>query len=104
MTTRKVARSASSLDKRCAGDFANRQLHHAAGHDRIIRVTDPEANARGEWAGALDDEAALRGLRDMMTVRALDARMVIAQRQGKTSFYMQCLGEEAVACAFQRAL
>jgi 2-oxoisovalerate dehydrogenase E1 component alpha subunit len=71
---------------------------------RIIRVTDPEANARGEWAGALDDEAALRGLRDMMTVRALDARMVIAQRQGKTSFYMQCLGEEAVACAFQRAL
>ena len=33
MTTRKVARSASSLDKRCAGDFANRQLHHAAGHD-----------------------------------------------------------------------
>ena len=36
MTTRKVARSASSLDKRCAGDFANRQLHHAAGHDHEI--------------------------------------------------------------------
>jgi hypothetical protein len=33
MITRKVARSASSRDKRCAGDFANRQLHHAAGHD-----------------------------------------------------------------------
>lgn len=33
MTTRKVARSASSPDKRCAGNFANRQLHHAAGHD-----------------------------------------------------------------------
>ena len=38
MTTRKVARSASSRDKRCAGDFANRQLHHAAGHDQEIHV------------------------------------------------------------------
>lgn len=37
MTTRKVARSASSRDKRCAGDFANRQLHHAAGHDRQFK-------------------------------------------------------------------
>lgn len=70
----------------------------------VIRVTDSDGHAYGEWAGSLDDDAALRGLRDMMTVRALDARMVIAQRQGKTSFYMQCLGEEAVACAFQRAL
>src|SRR3546814_19743169 len=40
----------------------------------------------------------------MMKVRAFDARMLMAQRQGKTSFYMQCLGEEAIACAFQRAL
>jgi 2-oxoisovalerate dehydrogenase E1 component alpha subunit len=31
-------------------------------------------------------------------------RMVMAQRQGKTSFYMPHMGEEAVSCAFQRAL
>ena len=37
----------------------------------------------------------------MMKTRAFDARMMMAQRQGKTSFYMQCTGEEAVACAFQ---
>jgi 2-oxoisovalerate dehydrogenase E1 component alpha subunit len=39
-----------------------------------------------------------------MTLRAFDARMLIAQRQGKTSFYMQHMGEEAVSCAFRRAL
>ena len=26
------------------------------------------------------------------------------ERQGLTSFYMQCTGEEAIACAFQTAL
>ena len=40
----------------------------------------------------------------MMKVRAYDVRMQMAQRQGKTSFYMQCTGEEAIACAFQMAL
>jgi hypothetical protein len=34
MTTRKVARYASSCGKRCAGDFANRELHHLVGHNR----------------------------------------------------------------------
>jgi len=70
----------------------------------IIRVTNKTGQAVGEWAGSLDSEAALNGLRDMLRLRAFDARMVMAQRQGKTSFYMQALGEEAVACAFQRAL
>jgi len=40
----------------------------------------------------------------MMTLRAFDARMVMAQRQGKTSFYMQHMGEEAVSCAFRKAI
>ena len=39
-----------------------------------------------------------------MTLRAFDARMLMAQRQGKTSFYMQHMGEEAVSCAFRKAL
>jgi 2-oxoisovalerate dehydrogenase E1 component alpha subunit len=37
-------------------------------------------------------------------LRAFDARMLMAQRQGKTSFYMQHMGEEAVSCAFRKAL
>jgi 2-oxoisovalerate dehydrogenase E1 component alpha subunit len=70
----------------------------------IIRVLDREGNAVGPWAGSLTDAELLEGLRHMMTLRAFDARMQIAQRQGKTSFYMQHMGEEAVSCAFRRAL
>ena len=40
----------------------------------------------------------------MLKTRAFDARMLIAQRQKKMSFYMQCLGEEAIACAHAMAL
>ena len=70
----------------------------------IVRVIDRNGRAVGPWSGSLSNEAALEGLKNMMRVRAMDARMVIAQRQGKTSFYMQSLGEEAVSCAFQAAL
>lgn len=70
----------------------------------IIRVLNPEGEAVGPWAGSLSDEDILAGLRHMMMLRAFDQRMLMAQRQGKTSFYMQHLGEEAISCAFQRAL
>ena len=70
----------------------------------IIRVLDGDGNAIGPWAGLLSDEELLAGLRHMMKLRAFDARMLLAQRQGKTSFYMQHLGEEAVSCAFRLAL
>jgi 2-oxoisovalerate dehydrogenase E1 component alpha subunit len=70
----------------------------------IIRVLDRQGEAVGPWTPALDAEALTRGLRHMMTLRAFDARMQMAQRQGKTSFYMQHTGEEAVSCAFRVAL
>ena len=70
----------------------------------IIRVLDRDGEAVGPWAGLLTDEELLEGLRHMMTLRAFDARMQMAQRQGKTSFYMQHMGEEAVSCAFRKAL
>jgi 2-oxoisovalerate dehydrogenase E1 component alpha subunit len=70
----------------------------------IIRVLDRDGRAVGDWSPELSDEALLTGLRHMMTLRAYDARMLMAQRQGKTSFYMQHLGEEAVSCAFQTVL
>ncbi len=71
---------------------------------QIIRVLDRNSEAVGPWAGLLTDQELLDGLRHMMTLRAFDARMQMAQRQGKTSFYMQHLGEEAVSCAFRKAL
>src|SRR5215813_14013824 len=71
---------------------------------KIIRVLNRDSEAVGPWAGLLGDSELLEGLRHMMTLRAFDARMLMAQRQGKTSFYMQHMGEEAVSCAFRKAL
>ncbi len=70
----------------------------------IIRVLNRDGEAVGPWAGTLTDDELIAGLRHMMLLRIFDARMIIAQRQGKTSFYIQHLGEEAVSTAFRRAL
>ncbi len=70
----------------------------------IIRVLDRNGQAVGPWAGSLTPDQLVEGLRHMMTLRTFDARMMTAQRQGKTSFYMQHLGEEAVSCAFRLAM
>jgi 2-oxoisovalerate dehydrogenase E1 component alpha subunit len=70
----------------------------------IIRVLNKDGEAVGPWSPSLDAESLVTGLRHMMTLRAFDARMQMAQRQGKTSFYMQHTGEEAVSCAFRVAL
>ncbi len=70
----------------------------------LIRVLDDEGRAVGPWAPALDVATLQRGLRTMIRTRAFDARMQIAQRQRRVSFYMACLGEEAVACAHALAL
>jgi 2-oxoisovalerate dehydrogenase E1 component alpha subunit len=70
----------------------------------IVRVLNKSGEAVGPWAGTLTTEALLTGLRHMMLLRTFDDRMLKAQRQGKTSFYIQQLGEEAIACAFRMAL
>ena len=70
----------------------------------LVRVLDDDGRACGPWAPAMHPERLRRGLRAMMKTRVFDARMLIAQRQKKLSFYMQCLGEEAVAVAHSFAL
>lgn len=70
----------------------------------IIRVLNAEGEAVGPWAGTLSNSELIEGLRHMITLRTFDARMMNAQRQGKTSFYIQHLGEEAVSCAFRKAM
>ncbi|HWU26012.1 MAG TPA: 3-methyl-2-oxobutanoate dehydrogenase (2-methylpropanoyl-transferring) subunit alpha [Rhizomicrobium sp.] len=70
----------------------------------LIRVLDGEGKAVGQWNPRLDADTLKRGLRAMMLTRAYDDRMFRAQRQGKTSFYMKCTGEEAVAIAQTLAL
>ena len=70
----------------------------------IVRVLNAAGEAVGPWAGSLSTDELKDGLRHMLTLRVFDERMLMAQRQGKTSFYMQSLGEEAVSCAFRKAL
>ncbi|MDB5908111.1 MAG: 3-methyl-2-oxobutanoate dehydrogenase (2-methylpropanoyl-transferring) subunit alpha [Massilia sp.] len=70
----------------------------------LIRVLDDDGNAVGPWAPEADSELLRFGLRTMMKTRIFDARMVIAQRQKKMSFYMTSLGEEAIGTAQALAL
>jgi 2-oxoisovalerate dehydrogenase E1 component alpha subunit len=70
----------------------------------LVRVLDDDGNAVGPWDPKLDPDLLRRMLRDMMLVRVFDDRMYRAQRQGKTSFYMKCTGEEAIAVAAAHAL
>ena len=70
----------------------------------LVRVLDEAGRAVGPWAPQAEPALLVRGLRAMLKTRIFDARMQIAQRQKKISFYMQCLGEEAIATAHALAL
>jgi 2-oxoisovalerate dehydrogenase E1 component alpha subunit len=70
----------------------------------LVRVLDDDGRAVGSWVPQIDPDRLRHGLLAMLKTRAFDARMLIAQRQKKISFYMQCLGEEAIAIAHAFAL
>jgi 2-oxoisovalerate dehydrogenase E1 component alpha subunit len=72
--------------------------------DALVRVLDEDGRAVGPWNPKVDPEILRKMLRDMVTVRIFDDRMYRAQRQGKTSFYMKCTGEEAIAVATAAAM
>ena len=78
------------------------ETHPLTNH--LVRVLDDEGKAVGPWDPKLDSDTLRAMLTHMMTVRAFDDRMYRAQRQGKTSFYMKCTGEEAIAVAAAHAL
>jgi 2-oxoisovalerate dehydrogenase E1 component alpha subunit len=70
----------------------------------LVRVLGDDHQAVGPWDPKLDPDTLRKMLRDMVTVRVFDDRMYRSQRQGKTSFYMKCTGEEAIAVAAAAAL
>jgi 2-oxoisovalerate dehydrogenase E1 component alpha subunit len=70
----------------------------------LVRVLDDDGKAVGPWDPKLSADQLKRGMRGMLRTRIFDARMLVAQRQKKTSFYMQSLGEEAIGCAHELAL
>jgi 2-oxoisovalerate dehydrogenase E1 component alpha subunit len=63
----------------------------------LVRVLDDNGQAQGEWAPDLSADDKLEALRLMLLTRQFDARMHRMQRQGKVSFYVQSLGEEAIS-------
>ncbi|WP_338546673.1 thiamine pyrophosphate-dependent enzyme [Pseudomonas benzopyrenica] len=71
---------------------------------QLIRILDEDGCAVGPWATEEAPDLLLQGLRAMLKTRLFDARMLKAQRQKKLSFYMQCLGEEAIAVGQTLAL
>lgn len=70
----------------------------------MVRVLDDDHKAVGPWDPKLDDDTLIEMLRTMAQVRAFDDRLHRQQRQGKTSFYMKCTGEEATSVAAAMAL
>lgn len=70
----------------------------------LVRVLDDEHVARGPWNPNIEPADLQIALRWMLLTRVFDERMWQAQRQGKISFYIQSLGEEAVSIAQGMAL
>jgi len=70
----------------------------------LIRVLGSDDQAHGPWDPRLSPDKLREILRQMALVRAFDARMYRAQRQGKTSFYLKCTGEEATSVAATHGL
>jgi len=92
---------AGSVDKPSI-DVRTRDIQHLGGG--LIRVLDDDHTAKGQWNPNLDATELQVGLRWMVLNRVFDERMWQIQRQGRISFYMQALGEEAISIAQGMAL
>ncbi|MDH3546283.1 MAG: thiamine pyrophosphate-dependent dehydrogenase E1 component subunit alpha, partial [Gammaproteobacteria bacterium] len=70
----------------------------------LVRVLDDDHQALGPWNPDIDPGKLQIALRWMVLNRVFDQRMWQIQRQGRISFYMEALGEEAVSIAQAMAL
>src|SRR4029453_3406478 len=71
---------------------------------KMVRVLGEDDRAVGPWDPHLDARDLQVALRHMLLTRIFDDRMLRVQRQGKITFYMKSLGEEAVAVGQTLAL
>ncbi len=97
-----LALSVAGAVKRPGSDSPASKIENLA-HE-LVRVLDEDGIAQGEWLPDLTPEQLRGALRLMLLTRQYDDRMQRAQRQGKISFYMQSLGEEAISIAQGMAL
>lgn len=71
----------------------------------MYQVLDKDGKVHKEAkAPKLDKELALKMFSTMQFIRVLDERMIAAQRQGRISFYLSSLGEEAASIGSAAAL
>jgi 2-oxoisovalerate dehydrogenase E1 component alpha subunit len=70
----------------------------------LVRVLDDAHQPVGPWRLAIDVAVLKLGLRNMLLTRLFDQRMQRTHRQGRISFYIQSIGEEAVSVAQAMAL
>lgn len=71
---------------------------------QLVRVLDEDHSAQGPWNPKIANEKLIEAIRLMALVRQYDDRMHRMQRQGKITFYMKSLGEEAVSIGAGLAL
>lgn len=77
---------------------------HALNIPTLKLLNDDGTVIAGATLPDISKQTALKIYHTMRFIRALDERMQGAQRQGRVSFYMQCLGEEAAVTASAAAL
>ncbi len=65
----------------------------------LFRVLRDDGTADPERDPKIADDILLRAYREMRRLRAIDARMIVLQRQGRVGFYGACTGQEAVPIA-----
>ncbi len=70
----------------------------------LVRVLDDDHRAKGAWNPGIEPAELQVALRWMLLTRLFDERMFQIQRQGRISFYIQSLGEEAISIAQGMAL
>jgi len=97
-----LALSPAGAVARPASDTPASKIENLA-HE-LVRVLDDGGQAVGDWVPDLSKEQLIEALRLIMLTRQFDDRMHRMQRQGKISFYMQSLGEEAISIGQGMAL
>lgn len=70
----------------------------------LVRVLDDDHSAKGPWNPNIEAGELQVALRWILLTRIFDERMQQIQRQGRISFYIQSLGEEAISIGQGMAL
>lgn len=63
----------------------------------LFQLLREDGTADPDDVAQFDPELCMRLYRGMLTIRVIDARMMALQRQGRTGFYGEALGQEAAA-------